>query len=52
MYISAGDRVRPPSRGYYASSALGEERVRVIDCGRSLWIYVIAGDAYVPGSRY
>ena len=43
MYISVGDRVRPPSKGYYAPAALGEQRVRVIDCGPSLGVCVVPG---------
>ena len=53
MYISAGDRVRPPNKGYYAPGALGalgEERVGVIDSGPSLGLIVIPGGMY--GSRY
>ena len=54
MYISVGDRVRPPSKGYITPSALGEERVGVIDFG--FWAftvdYTIRCGMYVPGSRY
>ena len=46
-YISVGDRVRPPGRGYYAPSALGEERVGVIDCGPSLGGYINPDDKYL-----
>ena len=53
MCISFGDRVRSPNKGYYAPAALGEERVRVIDCGDSLGVCVIPPRAmYVPGFKY
>ena len=50
MYISVGDRVRSPRKGYNAPAALGEQSVRVIDCGPSLEVCVNPGAMYVPGS--
>ena len=53
IYISVGDRVRPPSKGCYAPAALGEQRVRVIDCGPSPGGCVIPGAMYqVPSTVY
>ena len=48
MYISVGDRVRPPSKGYYVPAALAEEGLGVIVFGVS----IIPGGMYVPGFRY
>ena len=50
MNISAGDRVRPPSKWYYPPTALLEERVGVVDCGPSMWVCSIPGGKFVPGS--
>ena len=54
MCISFGDRDRGPGmyqQGTTHPSALGEERVGVIDCGPSLGDYIVL-DIYVPGTRY
>ena len=48
MYISVGDRVRPPSKGYYAPSDLGEARVvGVVVFGPLLWVDSIPGGMYI-----
>ena len=57
--ISVGDRVPPPSKGYYAPAALGEQSVRVIDfwafTGASCysWCYVCTRfQVLYQGTRY
>ena len=52
VYISTGDRVRPPCKGFQVPTASGAQRIKVDSCGPSLRVCVIPRAVHVLSSRY